>query len=95
MANSIWTTEQFTCLGCGIDYTAVKEERPDNCSGSFKCAVCHAEVHAWSGNLSYFGWEAIKTKSPIFGKKKQAFAEERNEVQVTLADLPDGQLLSF
>ncbi len=74
MANSIWTTEEFTCSGCGIDYTATKEEYPDKCSGSFKCIVCHAEVYTWSGHHSFFSWKAIKTRSPVFGKKKQALA---------------------
>jgi hypothetical protein len=71
MADSIFTTEQFTCAGCGIDYAATREERPEKCVGHFKCGVCHAEVHAWSGNHSFFGWEPIRTRSPVFGKKKQ------------------------
>ncbi len=95
MANSIWTTEQFTCLGCGIEYTATKEERPDKCSGTFKCSVCHAEVHSWSGRLSFFGWEPVKTRAPIFGKKRQTLAEAGSDIQATLADLPDVLLPSF
>ena len=69
MANSIWTIEEFTCPSCGMNYTATKEEHPDKHSGSFKCGSCKAEVHAWSGYLNFFNWEAVKTKSPVFGKR--------------------------
>jgi predicted RNA-binding Zn-ribbon protein involved in translation (DUF1610 family) len=69
MANSIWTIEQFTCPGCGMNYTATKEEHPDKHSGRFKCASCNAEVHAWSGYCSFFDWAAAKTRSPVFGKR--------------------------
>jgi hypothetical protein len=39
-------------------------------SGSFECAVCKTEVHAWSGLYDFFDWKAIKTRSPVFGKKE-------------------------
>jgi hypothetical protein len=69
MANSIWTTEEFTCPGCGRSYTATKEKHNDKHSGSFKCSVCQAEVHAWSGNHHFFAWEAVRTKQTAFGKR--------------------------
>ncbi len=69
MANSIWTTEEFTCPECGTDYTATKEEHTDKCSGSFKCPICQAEVHAWSGNHHFFAWQPIRTKQADFGKR--------------------------
>ena len=69
MANSIWTTEQFTCPGCGRNYTATKEEHTYKHSGSFKCSVCTAEVHVWSGNHHFFAWEAVRTKQAGFGKR--------------------------
>ena len=74
MANSIWTTEQFTCPSCGMNYTATREERQDKRSGSFNCNVCDTEVHTWSGYNDFFDWEAIKTKSPVFGKKRYGLA---------------------
>ena len=55
MANSIWTTEVFACPGCGVDYTATREEHQHKRSGSFKCRVCDTEVHAWSGAYDFFG----------------------------------------
>ena len=72
MANSIWTTEEFTCPGCGMNYTATKEERSDKHSGSFKCRSCNAEVHAWSGYHIFFDWEAVKPRSLAFGKRWMA-----------------------
>jgi hypothetical protein len=69
MANSIWTTEEFTCPGCGLNYTATKEDQPSKRSGSFACMVCEAEVHAWSGRHDYFDWTAVKMRSPIFGRR--------------------------
>jgi len=36
MANSIWTTEEFTCAGCSMNYTATREEHSEAHSGSFK-----------------------------------------------------------
>lgn len=70
MANSIWTTEEFTCPSCGMNYTATREEHPDKRSGEFNCRICNAEVHTWSGYHNFFNWEAVKTKTPVFGKKK-------------------------
>jgi hypothetical protein len=70
MANSIWTSEQFTCPSCGMNYTATSEERSDKRAGVFCCAVCDTEVHSWSGYLDYFDWKAFKARSPVFGKKK-------------------------
>jgi predicted RNA-binding Zn-ribbon protein involved in translation (DUF1610 family) len=72
MANSIWTTEEFTCPSCGMDYTATREEQQDKRSSSFNCMVCGTEVHAWTGNFDFFNWKGIKRKSPVFGKKQQA-----------------------
>ncbi|MDE2379674.1 hypothetical protein [Bradyrhizobium sp.] len=69
MANSIWTTEEFTCSGCGMNYTATREKHADKHSGSFKCRVCNAEVHAWSGYHNFFDWEAIETRTPVFGRR--------------------------
>ena len=71
MTSGIWTPELFTCPNCGIDYAATKEEHSEACSGSFKCKVCKAEVHAWSGVHDFFDWKAINISSrPVFGKKK-------------------------
>jgi len=70
MANSIWATEQFQCPSCGMDYTATREVYQERRSGIFKCKVCDAKVHAWSGDHDFFNWAAIKTRSPVFGKKK-------------------------
>ena len=69
MANSIWTIEEFSCPSCGMNYTATKETHADSQSGNFKCSVCNAEVHAWSGDHHFFGWQAIKTKPPVFGRR--------------------------
>jgi DNA-directed RNA polymerase subunit RPC12/RpoP len=78
MAKSIWTTEEFACPGCGMNYTATKEEHSDKRSGSFKCGVCKAEVHTWSGYHNFFGWEAIKKKrSPVFGKRWDTYRGDR------------------
>ena len=49
MANSLWTTEHFTCPSCGMNYTATREEQHEKRSGNFKCSVCDTEIHAWSG----------------------------------------------
>ena len=70
MTKSIWTIEQFACPGCGIDYSATREEHRDRRSGSFSCSICETEVHAWSGTHEYFNWEAVRTKSRVFGKKR-------------------------
>jgi len=71
MASSIWTTEHFTCPNCGIEYAATKEQHSSRHSGSFKCEVCKAEVHAWSGVHDFFDWNAANMQStPVFGKKK-------------------------
>ena len=69
MANSIWTTEEFTCPGCGMDYSATREQHQHKHSGKFECMVCQTEVHAWSGTHDYFGWKPIKKTSPVFGRK--------------------------
>jgi hypothetical protein len=26
-------------------------------------------VHTWSGKHHFFGWEAVKTKPPVFGRR--------------------------
>jgi hypothetical protein len=70
MANTIWTTEEFTCESCGMNYTATREEHPDRRSGSFNCRICNAEVHSWSGRHHFFNWEPVRSKVPVFGKKK-------------------------
>jgi transposase-like protein len=70
MANSIWTTEDFSCPSCGMSYVATKEEHDGRRSGSFSCSVCGTEVHAWSGYYEYFNWEGIRSRVPAFGKKK-------------------------
>ena len=71
MASGIWTTEHFTCPNCGLDYAATKEQNSERRSGSFKCKVCKAEVHAWSGLYDFFDWKAANVRSaPAFGKKK-------------------------
>jgi len=69
MANTIWTVEEFTCPGCGLNYTTTREERDSKRSGMFICVVCDAEVHAWSGRFDFFAWSAVKARSPIFGKR--------------------------
>jgi len=70
MTKSIWTIEQFTCPGCGLDYTATCEEQRDKRSGSFNCSICETEVHSWSGHHEYFDWKAVRTKARVFGKKR-------------------------
>ena len=70
MANSLWTTEQFTCPGCGANYTATREEQHEKRSGNFKCSVCDTEIHAWAGYQDFFNWKIIRTKSPAFGRKR-------------------------
>jgi hypothetical protein len=70
MANSIWTTEEFTCPGCGVDYTATREEHHEKRVSSFKCSVCDTEVHAWTGYFDFFNWRVVKAKSPVFGRKR-------------------------
>ncbi|MEZ2143570.1 hypothetical protein AAE026_14995 [Bradyrhizobium sp. DN5] len=69
MANSIWTIEEFTCAGCSMSYTATREEHAEAHSGSFKCSICSSVVHSWSGKHHFFGWEAVKTKPPVFGRR--------------------------
>ena len=69
MASSIWTTEEFTCPGCGMDYTATREQDQHKHSGNFECTVCQTEVHAWTGAFDYFGWKAIRRTQPVFGRK--------------------------
>ena len=70
MANSIWTLEQFTCPGCGMNYTATKEELQNKRSGAFACIVCDAEVHKWSGSVDFFDWTAQRMASPVFGRQR-------------------------
>jgi hypothetical protein len=69
MASSIWTIEEFTCPGCGMDYSATREAHRQKHSGNFECRVCQTEVHAWTGAYDYFGWKAIKRSQPVFGRK--------------------------
>ena len=69
MANSIWTIEEFTCAGCGMKYTATREEHSEAHTGSFKCSICSGVVHAWSGKHHFFGWQAAKTRPPVFGRR--------------------------
>ena len=70
MANSLWTTEQFTCSSCGMNYTATREEQHEKRSGNFRCSVCDTEIHAWSGYQDFFNWKIIKAKAPAFGRKR-------------------------
>jgi predicted RNA-binding Zn-ribbon protein involved in translation (DUF1610 family) len=70
MANSIWTTEEFTCSSCGMNYTATSEERQDKRSASFNCSVCGTEVHRWSGYRDFFNWQGERARSPVFGRKR-------------------------
>jgi peptide subunit release factor 1 (eRF1) len=70
MANSIWTTEEFSCPSCGMNYAVTKEEQEDKRSGSFNCRVCETEVHTWSGRYDFFNWEGLRSKVPAFGKKR-------------------------
>ena len=69
MANTIWTIEEFTCAGCSMNYTATREEHAEAHSGTFKCSICSGVVHTWSGKHHFFGWEAVKTKPPVFGRR--------------------------
>src|ERR1700675_4232470 len=71
MASGIWTTEHFTCSGCGMDYDATREQHSDKHSGSFKCGIFQAEVHAWYGLYDFFDWKSKPVKSPVFGKKRK------------------------
>jgi predicted SprT family Zn-dependent metalloprotease len=70
MTKSIWTIEQFACPGCGIDYSATREEHRDKRSGSFNCSICETEVHRWSGYHEYFNWQGAPTRARVFGKKR-------------------------
>jgi hypothetical protein len=70
MASGIWTTEQFTCPGCGMDYAATKEQHSHKHTGRFECGICKAEVHAWSGLYDFFDWKAKPVTAPVFGKKQ-------------------------
>jgi DNA-directed RNA polymerase subunit RPC12/RpoP len=72
MANSIWTTEQFACPSCGVNYTATREEQREKRTSSYNCSVCDTEVHAWTGYFDFFNWKVIKTTSPVFGRKRQS-----------------------
>ena len=68
----IWTTEQFSCPECGMNYTATREQHPDKHSGnagSFQCVFCETEVHAWTGLYDFFDWKTVKSSLPVFGKK--------------------------
>lgn len=67
--NSIWTIEEFTCAGCGMNYTATREEHSEAHTGSFKCGICSGVVHAWSGKHHFFGWQPVKTRPPVFGRR--------------------------
>ncbi len=69
MANSIWTIEEFSCPSCGMDYTATREEHAAKHVGHFKCVVCQSVVHSWSAKHHFFGWEAVKTRPPVFGRR--------------------------
>nr|WP_249128445.1 hypothetical protein [Bradyrhizobium lablabi] len=69
MSGAIWTTEHFSCPDCGLPYTATREDQPCKRSGSFSCEVCGSSVHAWSGNVDFFGWKAAQPRSPVFGKR--------------------------
>jgi len=69
MASSIWTSEEFTCPGCGMDYSATREQHRHKHSGKFECRVCQTEVHTWSGAHDYFGWKTITRRQPVFGRK--------------------------
>ncbi|HEY3680007.1 MAG TPA: hypothetical protein VGL45_14915, partial [Bradyrhizobium sp.] len=57
MGNSIRSIEFFTCLNCGMNYTATKERHHHSHSGRFECKVCSREVHAWSGLDEFYGWK--------------------------------------
>jgi predicted RNA-binding Zn-ribbon protein involved in translation (DUF1610 family) len=70
MTKSIWTIEQFACPGCGIDYSATREEHSHKRSGSYNCSICETEVHRWSGTHEYFNWQATRTKTRVFGRKR-------------------------
>jgi len=70
MANSIWTTEEFTCSSCGMNYTATSEERHEKRSAAFDCTVCGTEVHHWSGYRDFFNWQGERARSPVFGRKR-------------------------
>ena len=70
MANSIWTTEHFTCPSCGMDYTATREDQHEKRSSSFQCTVCDTEVHAWSGYYDFFDWKGERSRRPVFGRKR-------------------------
>jgi hypothetical protein len=52
-----------------MNYTATKEKHTDKHSGSFKCSICNAEVHAWSGHHHFFRWQAIRDNPTRFGKR--------------------------
>ena len=69
MASGIWTIEDFNCPGCGMYYTATREQHSHKHSGRFECRICTTEVHAWSGLYDFFDWKADQMRSPVFGRK--------------------------
>ncbi|MCS3444995.1 MULTISPECIES: hypothetical protein [Bradyrhizobium] len=51
-------TVHFTCIGCGIVYSASQERSAThtNTSGTFNCWQCGKLVHHWVGIYDYNGW---------------------------------------
>ena len=64
MTSGTQTTVIFSCPKCGLGYRATQEQHSDKQTGSFKCGVCKAEVHAWSGAYDFFGWKPITMNPP-------------------------------
>ncbi|WP_316399276.1 hypothetical protein [Bradyrhizobium sp. 33ap4] len=51
-------TVHFTCISCGIVYSASQERSATdtNTSGTFDCWQCGKLVHHWAGIYDYNGW---------------------------------------
>jgi|UPI0004B479D1 hypothetical protein len=59
-------TVHFTCLGCGIVYSAIQERSAThtNISGTFDCRQCGKLVHHWAGLYDYNEWRIASLPRP-------------------------------
>ena len=65
MTNGTQTTVHFACA-CGMHYSATREQRSEQHSGSFDCIDCKNPVHEWTGFYDLFDWkpEVMKPVRP-------------------------------